>query len=212
MPKIDHPERINWTTHQANWKDCKACNLCKGRSKVLLLRGSIPADVLFIGEAPRIEDDVLKRPYSGTIGAYADQIWEEAKAEAFRLLKKPIMTTYAYTYLVSCIPREDGKWRKVTIDEKVACYNRLRETIVLTQPTAIVFHGKTVRKDFDAISKDFNFSLEYANYPARQQLLSATINEPSLITSAPIEVRGILHQEAVVSVRDVIVDVIQLPF
>jgi uracil-DNA glycosylase family 4 len=212
MPKIDHPERINWTTHQANWNDCKGCTLCKGRSKVLLLRGSIPADILFIGEAPRIEDDVLKRPYSGAIGAYVDQVWNEALEETRRSLRRNVTVTCAYTNLVACVPREEGKWRKVTIEEKKECYKRLRETIILTQPIVIILYGKQVRKDFDAISTDTNFSKDYANYPVRELRTFYTVNEPSLITSAPIEVRGILHQELVVTVRDAMVDVIETPF
>lgn len=41
-----------WRIHKANWDGCTRCSLCEGRQKVILFRGQVPCDVLFVGEAP----------------------------------------------------------------------------------------------------------------------------------------------------------------
>lgn len=43
---------MNYRDHRAKWNNCTACSLCERRRHVVLYRGDLPCDVLFIGEAP----------------------------------------------------------------------------------------------------------------------------------------------------------------
>ena len=38
--------------HKEKWINCTRCELCENRKKVCLLRGKVPCDMLFVGEAP----------------------------------------------------------------------------------------------------------------------------------------------------------------
>lgn len=49
--------------HVNRWKDCELCSLCEGRKRVVLSRGTVPADVLFIGEAPWVSEDTIGKPF-----------------------------------------------------------------------------------------------------------------------------------------------------
>jgi uracil-DNA glycosylase family 4 len=40
--------------HVTQWKDCKRCDLHKTRNHVVLIRGTIPADIILVGEAPGV--------------------------------------------------------------------------------------------------------------------------------------------------------------
>jgi hypothetical protein len=42
----------SYQRHCKQWRDCRKCPLCEGRKRVVLARGTIPAPILFIGEAP----------------------------------------------------------------------------------------------------------------------------------------------------------------
>lgn len=41
-----------YQSHVAKWRDCTACDLHRTRGRVVLAKGKIPCDVLFVGEAP----------------------------------------------------------------------------------------------------------------------------------------------------------------
>lgn len=207
MPKISQPTPITWEQHKVNWKNCTNCPLHNWRHSIVLLRGSIPADVLFIGEAPGTSDDVLGKPFSGPIGKYLDQIAEEA-SEATRqwIGRETANFTFAYTHLTACVPKDNFKWRNPTQEELEACYERFKEVLRLTQPFAVIELGKVVSK----FLKNKNLpelSSSYKNYPARSLLHAASIHDPLTIANSALEVRGILHQNAVVVVRDVLIDI-----
>jgi len=49
MPKMPV---LSWSVHKSNWQNCTNCYLSETRSKVILGKGKLPCDVLFVGEAP----------------------------------------------------------------------------------------------------------------------------------------------------------------
>lgn len=56
------------------WGDCNRCHLCETREKIVIARGSVPADVLFIGEAPGEGEDSTGIPFIGPAGRLLDDI------------------------------------------------------------------------------------------------------------------------------------------
>ncbi len=123
-----------WPEHIEKWKDCQRCPLAQQRSQICLARGTLPADIMFIGEAPGMSEDALGLPFKGPAGELLDHIIERAL---------PAGTTYLLTNLVACYPRE-AKGRGDNEPERgeiMECRPRLVELANLTQPRLVVTVG-----------------------------------------------------------------------
>lgn len=129
-----------WEAHKAKWSGCTLCPLCEGRTHVVLCRGSLPCDVLFIGEAPGASEDVLGKPFVGPAGKLLDKIIESA------LNDRPIRV--ALTNLVACIPLgDDGDKVKEPSREAIeSCAPRLTELRRIANPQLIVCVGDLAEK------------------------------------------------------------------
>ncbi len=116
------------------WKDCRRCSLCETRQKVVLARGKIPCDVLFLGEAPGASEDVIGRPFVGPAGKLLDTIIARSLPDG---------VTHAFTNMICCIPRdEDGDKTAMPDDDSVeACTSRLQQFVRLADPRLIVTVG-----------------------------------------------------------------------
>lgn len=126
---------MDWLQHVARWKDCELCPLWEQRTNIVLARGTVPCDVLFVGEAPGASEDALGLPFVGPAGALLDQIIERAL---------PKTVTYALTNLVCCFPR-DAKARgenEPEIAEIKACRPRLQEFVQIASPKLVVCVGR----------------------------------------------------------------------
>lgn len=145
------PKRKNtWTRHKAKFKDCDACPLCGVRSKIVLAKGKIPADVVFIGEAPGASEDVIGLPFVGPAGKLLQKIAENVveQHEDFQGLR------FAWTNLIACIPKETKGGPKVHAPPKDAiqkCYPRLQEFVDLCKPSALVAVGKMAEKSVQTL-------------------------------------------------------------
>lgn len=125
-----------WTDHVAKWKNCDLCPLHKQRNRICIARGTVPCDVLFVGEAPGPSEDAIGQPFVGPAGKLLDQIIERAlphqghdvytieASDAYaaasiqgcrrchksgpELVEKSCISlvTYALTNLVCCFPAE----------------------------------------------------------------------------------------------------------
>lgn len=123
--------------HLAEWENCDRCGLAQTRRRIVLSKGCLPCDVLFIGEAPGESEDAIGRPFIGPAGKVLDDIIREAWGIhcPFRL---------AFTNLVGCIPLgDDGNKTKEPPKESIeACRPRLLDYARIAQPKAIVHVGK----------------------------------------------------------------------
>ena len=161
--------------HKRRWENCRACPLHEGRKKVVLVRGKIPCDALFIGEGPGGNEDSLGSPFVGPAGKLLDRIVEDAMSGrpletkcpdcgrgVFRsssgavcagghsglLGESEVAIRLAFTNLVACIPWDEDR-RKVRAperDEIEACSDRLNELVQIARPRAIVTCGKVPTK------------------------------------------------------------------
>lgn len=124
-----------WQQHLATWRECQECGLCAQRGRIVLARGDVPADLLFVGEAPGQSEDVLGLPFVGPAGRLLDQIVERSV---------PKGTTTAYTNLVACFPAEAKQTEnhQPTDDEIRSCQSRLREFVEIVRPRLIVTVGQ----------------------------------------------------------------------
>lgn len=116
-----------WT---ADWVECRRCKLCETRRNVVFGRGSVPADVLLIGEGPGTVEDETGEPFRGPSGRILDR--------ALRTIFEPRRVSYYVTNLVGCMP---PGLRDPKTPEVDACQDRLDQTVQDVQPWVVVTLG-----------------------------------------------------------------------
>ena len=138
----------DWTNHVERWKDCQDCALGCQRSRIVLARGAIPCDVLFVGEAPGVSEDALGQPFVGPAGKLLDKVIEAARVP---IGETRWLWSYAFTNLVACFPREAKATgdHQPAPDEIKACRQRLKEFVKLARPRLIVCVGTLARDWLD---------------------------------------------------------------
>lgn len=124
-----------WEQHVRDWENCQRCPLSKQRNKIVLGRGSLPADVVFIGEAPGQSEDISGLPFDGPAGHLLDRIIAEGL---------PSQLSYALTNLVACFPRvaKQTDNHEPEPEEIEECSPRLIEFIRIARPRLIVMVGE----------------------------------------------------------------------
>ena len=134
--------------HRIKWNACTACPLCKTRLNVVLARGQVPCDILFIGEAPGASEDVIGQPFVGPAGRLLDDIIKASVPGCTEMSKDGCTEVWccnyriAFTNLVCCIPVTGGDKNEPPLESIKACAPRLVEFMVLCRPKLIVTVGK----------------------------------------------------------------------
>lgn len=177
---------MNWKQHRKKWKGCQKCQLCEKRRNVVLLKGKIPCDVLFIGEAPGKSEDVLGRPFVGPAGKLMDYIVEKALGEEW---------SRAFTNIIACIPLdEDGK--KVSIGKDIPkesvsqCSTRVDEIVKICKPSVIVWVG--------------SFAAKHGPRVEFEDIAQVEITHPAAIIRANPANRSLPIQRCIVTISDAI--------
>lgn len=180
---------MNYKKHKKKWIDCDRCDLCETRRKVVLGKGKLPCDILFIGEAPGRAEDVLGRAFVGPAGHELDYEIETAATKC-GLQNLPDL---AFTNLVGCIPLEEINKKSNAPPKKSikACRDRLLEFTELSSPSAIICAGDLPYK---ILTKDEWFE-DYRIYK---------ITHPARILRADISQQGLMRQKNIIIIQDVI--------
>lgn len=184
-------KKLTYKRHKRRWIKCTRCKLHENRNKIVLARGVIPADILLIGEAPGVSEDVLGRPFVGPAGKLLEFLLKDSGALEYRIL---------ITNLVGCIPLgEEGK--KLAQPEQrciKACSKRLVEITRLANPRLVVYAGKLASKHGPpTVLKSLNYIPKMLNIIHPAAILR--INDRS-------GQKGLVIQRTVVSIRDAIQD------
>lgn len=127
--------------HKAKWKGCLRCHLHARRTTVVLARGKVPSDVVFIGEAPGHTEDGKGSAFVGRAGQRLDEIIDLALTDELEHLR------ISFTNLLACIPLIRGQ-TKVEVpdpDDVEACSPRLSEFIGIAKPQLIIRVGKSAK-------------------------------------------------------------------
>lgn len=137
--------------------NCKACGLHKFRDRIVIGRGNIPAQILFIGEAPGLSEDTLGVPFVGKSGELLEIMIDEACIKS-KVKKIP---TYYITNTVLCRPtdKHGGSNREPKKEEILKCRSNLIEIIETVEPVKTVFIGNIAE----------NFCKDLFNYYSKIQ-------------------------------------------
>lgn len=143
-----------WNAHYTTWNNCVRCRIGIGARHVFA-RGTVPCDVLFVGEAPGETEAVVGLPFVGRSGKLLDG-WIREAEDATALTEwvnrddgihcdphTRLLFTYAVTNTVLCRPTTpQGGNRPPTGIEMANCYQRLIDFIVkVARPKLVVTLG-----------------------------------------------------------------------
>ena len=110
---------------------CEKCSLCESRTQAVPGEGPIPADFMFIGEAPGADEDASGRPFVGKAGKLLTGIIEDG-------MKIPRRKVYIANIL-KCRPPGN---RDPLPEETRACSPWLAAQIQKVQPKVIIALGR----------------------------------------------------------------------
>lgn len=191
--------RSIWEMHVERWGRGCGSDLCPhpdrpgGAQSVCLARGSLPCDILFVGEAPGMSEDMLGQPFSGPAGHLLDEIVNRAVGD-FGL-------RVAFTNIVGCVPiGEDGQKTAQPPHEAIeSCSARLVDLVQLARPRLVVAVGKMAE---DYLTPGYAWSIDIGPNIAR-----VAIMHPAAILRSNTAQQGLQIQRARVVLRNAVMDV-----
>lgn len=65
---------LDWTSLEESCLSCRGCGLCETRHHVVFGVGKRDADILFVGEGPGEQEDLLGEPFVGPAGKLLDDM------------------------------------------------------------------------------------------------------------------------------------------
>lgn len=165
-------------SHCERWRNCQACLLCRSRNRVVLARGKIPAEVLFVGEAPGDSEDVVGKPFVGPAGRLLDYIVNRALDGQH---------DYAMTNLVCCIPKDSGNSKGEPPKEAIlTCKPRLTEFIDICSSKVVIAVGLLAQRHLPA------------------EILTASILHPAAILRMDVSQQSLAIKRCIVTVEDAV--------
>jgi len=124
--------------------NCQACPLHAVRRKncnPVIGRGTIPADILFIGEAPGLTEELLGKPFIGPSGKLLDLMLSQAIGSHI---------TYYITNIVMCRPtnKKMGDNRAPLPFEITKCSQYLMQIYDIVNPKVVCFVGRVAETNY----------------------------------------------------------------
>jgi DNA polymerase len=178
------------------------------------VRGTVPCDVLFVGEAPGPSENVIGQPFVGPAGNLLDKIVKRALGRvslcrvcgrSLQLVNQaldcpnghglfPRPVTHAFCNLVGCLPLDDGgkKFEEPDAESIGCCAPRLQDLMDLCNPRLLVCVGKLAG---DWLKPGYKNPVAP---PSGCKVVSVT--HPAAILRASVAQKGFLAQRAEVTI------------
>lgn len=155
-----------WRIHKRDWENCTLCPLHEYAHKHVLFRGTIPCDILFVGEAPGRTEDTLGEPFIGRAGKLLDDMWECVRHEIY-LAKHYSHIEYAITNVVACIPFPPESDIVPPSKEHITiCNPRLVDFIDIAKPKLLVALGEVSKRALKPYNSRAGITLAHLYHPS----------------------------------------------
>lgn len=188
------PQPTVFQLHQAHWGNGCGHKQCSNpRTKICLVRGVLPCDVLFVGEAPGESENVIGLPFVGQAGRLLDDIVARGITRDYPSIR------IAFGNLVGCIPREAGGANKAgepDCDQIRKCEPRLVDLIQIAQPKLIVTVGRLSRHWLTPGMKD--------SVDVDRDIPRVDIIHPAAILRLPENICNLKVQESIVTINNAV--------
>ena len=118
---------------------CRKCKLHQFRRNMVKGRGVIPADILFLGEAPGRSEDLIGEAFIGRSGKLLDKMIQDTGIGD---------VSFYITNTVMCRPCDsrDSANREPSSSEVLACMSNIYLVINEVNPSIIILVGKVAEK------------------------------------------------------------------
>ena len=126
----------------SKYETCTRCVMSAHRRHVVHGRGGVPADILFIGEAPGKTEDLLGESFRGVAGRKLNSMIATATKNT------GITPAYYITTIVCCRPCDEagGPNREPTDQEAHLCQSHLADVLSFAKPTHVIFLGQVAAR------------------------------------------------------------------
>lgn len=146
---------------------CSACGLAPTRNHVVFGVGPTPSEIVFVGEGPGQQEDLLGEPFVGAAGQLLD--------EMLSIIDLSRKNCYI-TNIVKCRPPRN---RDPMEEEQDACIGFLWEQLHILQPKIIVCLGRIAAKRL--IHADFRITREHGLWTQKDGVYYMAMYHPSAL-------------------------------
>ena len=150
---------------------CHSCDLCQNRKNVVFGVGCKTADVMFIGEGPGEQEDIIGEPFVGPAGRLLDDMMSIIDLDR---------TNSYIANIVKCRPPGN---RDPQDHEQDACIGYLRNQVALVKPKIIVCLGRIAAKRI--IEPEFRITRQHGVWVKRGDVWMTAIYHPSALLRDP---------------------------
>ena len=132
-------------------EDCRRCNLHKGRTHLVFGEGSPRAELVFVGEGPGRDEDLVGKPFVGEAGKLLTKIIENGMA----ISRKSVYICN----VVKCRPPNN---RDPERDEIGTCIPFLKQQLRIIKPKVICALGRVASQAL--LGESFRITRERGNW------------------------------------------------
>ena len=158
---------MDWATLYQQCLQCEKCELSKTRQNVVFGAGPVDAEVLFVGEGPGGQEDLLGEPFVGPAGHFLDDM--------LSIIGLGRHNCYIAN-IVKCRPPQN---RDPSPTEQDACIGWLRTQTKLMRPKIIVCLGRIAAQKL--IKEDFRITKEHGVWFERNGIQFVALYHPSAL-------------------------------
>lgn len=179
-----------WQAHCQKWSKGCGHEYCSKVGRIVLGRGGVPADVLFVGEAPGVSEDVQGLPFVGPAGYLLNRIIDKALQGKY---------SYCITNLVGCMPTDEtGSKSGAPSDDAVEqCTPRLQELYRIARPKLVVAVGKL---SHTWLVPGMKYSIKLDGLGGRVRFVE--IDHPAFILRKPLVQQTFMERRCVVVLQN----------
>lgn len=159
---------LDWEKLEQSCLACRRCALYSTRHNVVFGVGNREADVMFVGEGPGEQEDLLGKPFVGPAGKLLD--------EMLCIIDLDRKKNCYIGNIVKCRPPHNRDPRE---EEQDACIDYLRNQVALVKPKVIVCLGRIAAMRL--IRPDYKITREHGQWVEKNGIWLTAIYHPSAL-------------------------------
>lgn len=159
---------LDWEKLEQSCLACRRCELYSTRHNVVFGVGNREADVMFVGEGPGEQEDLLGEPFVGPAGKLLD--------EMLCIIDLDRKKNCYIGNIVKCRPPHNRDPRE---EEQDACIDYLRNQVALVKPKVIVCLGRIAAMRL--IRPDYKITREHGQWVEKNGIWLTAIYHPSAL-------------------------------
>ena len=165
-------------------KSCTRCALCESRKNTVMGKGDLQAKLMFVGEAPGEQEDLMGKPFVGAAGQLLDTY-----LDAVGIARDEVYICN----ILKCRPPHN---RDPLPEEEDACMEYLRAQVRLIRPKIIVCLGRIAAKRL--IDPEFRITASHGKWYDKGAFRMMAVYHPSALLRDPAKREDMLRDLLVI--------------